>query len=229
MSSYEQVPYDPNMNVFGGDEFAENPEQRCPCVLLLDTSGSMRGDPIAELNEGLRAFKTDLMSDSLAAKRVEVAIVTFGPMRVVSTFQTAEHFNPPHLSAAGDTPMGAAIMEGTRLVEDRKQVYLQHGVPYNRPWIFLLTDGAPTDDVTQAASVLRAGVDEKRFAFFAVGVQSANMQVLGQISPRPPLKLSGLKFRELFLWLSNSLSTASRSSPNATTLALPPPSGWAQL
>ena len=73
MNSYEQVPYDPDSNVFsgGGDEFLLNPEQRCPCVLLLDTSGSMHGDPIAELNEGLRAFKEDLISDSLAVKRVE--------------------------------------------------------------------------------------------------------------------------------------------------------------
>ena len=47
-------------------EFAENPEPRCPCVLLLDTSSSMRGAPIEALNEGLRVFKTDLMHDALA-------------------------------------------------------------------------------------------------------------------------------------------------------------------
>src|SRR4029453_8028304 len=58
-------------------EFAENPEPRCPCVLLLDTSSSMRGAPIEALNEGLRVFKTDLMHDALAVKRVEVAGVTF--------------------------------------------------------------------------------------------------------------------------------------------------------
>lgn len=229
MSSFEQVPYDPDTNVFGGEEFAENPQQRCPCVLLLDTSGSMEGDPIAELNKGLRTFKADLVADSLAAKRVEVAIVTFGPTRVVSPFQTADAFTPPYLTTTGDTPMGQAIMEGIRLVEERKDVYRQHGVPYNRPWIFLITDGAPTDSITNATKILRAGVEEKKFAFFAVGVQNANMKVLGQLSPRPPLKLAGLKFRELFQWLSNSLGSASRSSPSATTLSLPPPTGWTEL
>ena len=64
-------------NLADAVEFAENPEPRCPCVLLVDTSGSMQGAPIAALNEGLRAFKTDLMKDALASRRVEVAIVTF--------------------------------------------------------------------------------------------------------------------------------------------------------
>ena len=55
-------------------EFAENPEPRCPCVLLLDTSGSMRGEPIAALSEGLKAFKEDLTKDPLASRRVELAV-----------------------------------------------------------------------------------------------------------------------------------------------------------
>jgi uncharacterized protein YegL len=58
-------------------EFAENPEPRCACVLLLDTSGSMGGAPVAALNEGLTTFKDVLSKDPVASKRVEIAIVTF--------------------------------------------------------------------------------------------------------------------------------------------------------
>lgn len=58
-------------------EFAENKEPRCPCVLLLDTSGSMEGEPIAALNAGLREFKSDIMGDPVALKRVEVVVVAF--------------------------------------------------------------------------------------------------------------------------------------------------------
>ncbi len=59
---------------FGTDSFADNPEPRCPCLLLLDTSGSMNGAAINELNAGLVAFKEELSADSLAMKRVEVAV-----------------------------------------------------------------------------------------------------------------------------------------------------------
>jgi hypothetical protein len=50
---------------FGTNDFAENPEPRCPCILLLDTSGSMGGQPIAQLNEGLVAYGTELAGDAL--------------------------------------------------------------------------------------------------------------------------------------------------------------------
>jgi uncharacterized protein YegL len=231
---YTQVPYSdvPDTQPFGfADEFVENAEPRCPCVLLLDTSGSMHGDPINQLNAGLASFKEELMADSLAAKRVEVSIVTFGPVQVHNPFQTADAFQPATLSAGGDTPMGAAIAEAIRLVEERKRAYTAGGVSYYRPWIFLITDGGPTDAWQQAAAALRTAVDQRKLAFFAVAVEGADMNRLTQISPRKPLMLRGLRFRELFSWLSNSLGAVSRSSPKQEdTLMLPPPSSdWTRL
>lgn len=63
-----QVPFSEPIS-FGTDNFADNPEPRCPCLLLLDVSGSMSGNPIRELNEGLKIFRDELMADPLAAKR----------------------------------------------------------------------------------------------------------------------------------------------------------------
>jgi uncharacterized protein YegL len=208
--------------------FADNPEPRCPCLLLLDSSGSMSGKPISELNAGLKAFKEELQSDSLAVKRVEVAIVTFGPVNIINDFNTAQNFVIPTLEAGGDTPMGEAIKRGIELIKNRKNEYKTNGISFYRPWIFLITDGAPTDEWERSASAIREGEAGKSFAFFAVGVQNADMNILKQISVREPLKLQGLKFRELFQWLSNSMKSVSRSNPG-DKIQLAPPSGWSEL
>lgn len=213
---------------FGTDNFADNPEPRCPCLLLLDTSGSMSGAPIAELNAGLAGFKDELAADSLAMKRVEVAVVSFGPVSIENTFHTAPNFFPPNLSANGDTPMGAAIKQGLDLVRQRKDEYKTNGISFYRPWVFLITDGAPTDEWQSAAALVHEGESSKSFAFFAVGVAGANMDVLSQISVREPLKLQGLRFRELFQWLSNSMKSVSQSVPG-TAIRIQPPQGWAEI
>ena len=210
-------------------EFADNPDPRCPCVLLLDISGSMRGAPLDALQAGLDAFQQELSKDALASRRVEVAIVTFNnEVKVAQDFVTVDQFTPPQLQALGLTHMGGAIITALDLVNARKAQYRANGVMYYRPWIFLITDGAPQGEadtvVEEAAKRISEEEAARKVAFFAVGVEGADMDRLAKISVRAPVKLTGLNFVEMFVWLSASMQRVSQSRVD-DQVALPPP-GW---
>jgi uncharacterized protein YegL len=219
----------PHSDPFADVEFVDNPEPRCPCLLLLDSSGSMRGRPIDELNEGIATFRRELLADDLAAKRVEIALVSFGPVRVVSDFESVDRFQPPALTAGGDTPMGQAIVHGLEMLRQRKEAYRANGVAYYRPWAFLITDGAPTDNYQAAADLVRAGEQARALSFYAIAVENGDLATLRKISIREPLKLKELQFRQFFSWLSSSLRAMSRSRPGEQVALESPvgPRGWA--
>ena len=88
--------------------------------------------------------------------------------------------------------MGAAIEQGLELLQRRKETYKANGISYYRPWIFLITDGGPTDSVTRAGTLIKEGEAKKSFMFYAVGVGGANMDNLKHLSVRDPVKLQGL-------------------------------------
>ena len=206
-----------------------NQEQRCPCVLLLDTSGSMQGALLEVLQEGLCTLRDTLVQDPVTALRVEVAIVTFDSVvKVGQDFITADQFQPPTLTAQGATHMGSAIHKALDMIQERKAQYRTHGIMFYRPWVFMITDGEPQGEsdqiVERAAQRLRDDEANKRVVFFAVGVENANMARLGQIVVRTPLKLKGLNFAEMFEWLSNSMTKISQSRVDEE-VALSPP-GW---
>ena len=240
-------------------QFAENPEPRCPCVLVLDVSYSMSGEPIDQLNRGVATFARELKEDLLASLRTEVAIVAFaGGAEMAQSFISAYDFNPQRLDAdegelitedqfyrqplsigdgtetlppdyvtddglycykapfrlLGGSNMSAGINLALDKIEERKQSYRENGIDYFRPWLFLITDGEPTEPqevVDETARRLKDTESEKKVAAFSVGVEGANIDALARISPRRPLTLKGLEFGSMFVWLSHSLSQVSRS------------------
>jgi uncharacterized protein YegL len=210
-------------------EFVDNPEPRCLCALVLDTSRSMEGEPIAALNRGIQVFRDELLQAPLARKRVEVAVVSFGAaVEVVQDFVAAESFRPPMLQARGETPLGAGVLLGLDRVEARKERCRTSGVPYSRPWVFLITDGMPQGESpeTTRRAILRVREAEaaRKAAFFAVGVEGANMKLLARMAGRPPVKLDGLRFADLFAWLSASTARVAAQGDDQAAL---PPMDWA--
>jgi uncharacterized protein YegL len=208
-------------------EFAENQEPRCPVLLLVDTSSSMSGEKIRELNQGLVTFQEDVSRDAKASKRVEIAIATFGgTVSLCQDFVTVDDFHPFALSTSGDTPMGQGIEYSLTLIEQRKQTYRNHGIQFSRPWLFLIADGEPTDSCDSAAQKIHQAIREKKLTFYAVGVGQANMDTLRQLSiERPPTLLKDTSFTEIFVWLSSSMSSVSSSSIGDNVI-LPSISRW---
>jgi uncharacterized protein YegL len=151
------------------------------------------------------------------------------PFDARQAFVTADQFQPPALDATGETPLGEAVSRGLALLRDRKEIYKQNGLDYFRPWIFTITDGRPTDRGWEAvAEQVRQEETRKGVVFYGVGVEGADLQTLAKFSPgRPPLKLKGLAFGELFTWLSKSLSAIAHSRPGEQ--APLPPVGWGSV
>jgi len=185
--------------------------------------------------EGLRALQAALLRDPVARNRVELVVISFGgQVTVHGDFGEAAVFDPPPLSAAGDTPMAAALAQALDIVELKKQVYRAGGLEYYRPLVFLITDGAPTDSGAWPAAVARVREAERgrKVSLLSVGTKDANFARLKELSPdRTPLRLKEAQWAEMFQWLSRSLQARSRSRPGEETPMEDPtgPRGWGAL
>ena len=203
-------------------------EKHVACVMLLDTSGSMStNDAIGKLNAGLKAFKDQTMSDKTFDERtkacIDIAVVTFGgSVKLVQDFVAVSNWNPPTLSAAGGTPLGGGIDLSLDLIAKQKLRYNELGTPYFRPWVFCITDGAPTDDYSMAAQRLKQEEDATKVLGYCVGVDGYDKQKMcGVFNPKRIFELSGLNFTALFEFVSSSLTQIRNSGDGSANVAAP--------
>lgn len=227
-----------NNDLLRMQDLVNNPTARVPVCLCLDTSGSMFGKPIQELNDGVRMFYDAIKEDETALYAAEICIVTFGgcDAKCLTDFTNLElQHDAPVLTADGLTPMGEAVNLGLDLLERRKNEYKSKGVDYYQPWLVLMTDGAPNGDPNELERAIQRTVkmaNQRKLSVFPIGIgEDVDMGVLAKFSPkRSPLKLQGLKFREFFEWLSQSVSRTSMSIPGESVpLDVDGIKGWAEL
>ena len=218
-------------------DLVDNPTTRVPVCLCLDTSGSMRGTPIDELNRGVSQFYKAIREDEVAMYAAEICIVSMGGNEptIVSDFTSIAQQNEiPELTAFGGTPMAKAVNMALDCLERRKQEYQDAGVDYYQPWLVIMSDGRPNRApvaMETATSRTNELVNNHKLTMFPVlfGDKLDGKETLQKFSPkRQVLRLSGWKFSQFFEWLSKSVSKTSISMPGENIL-LDPVSDWAKL
>lgn len=211
----------------------DNSDERALLVLVLDCSGSMKEEnKIGLLNEGLKTLEQELKNDPITARCGRVLVISFGgdsEVELMGDWTDAMDFTSPTLVAGGLTPMGAAMRCALDEVESQKAQMRSAGVSYKRPIVMLLSDGEPSDDWNQAAADCKSAETAHKINVMAIGIgKEANKDILSAFSNKGALNLDGVKFNELFIWLSRSIQAVSRAS-TGTTVQLNPVDGWAQM
>ena len=208
-----------------------NTDERTPVVLVLDSSGSMEGDRIDALNAGLVELENAMKKDPTTSTRGRVLVIQFGGNNDVSigTWQDAIEFSAPKLEANGRTPTGAAIMAALEAIEMQKTELKNSGIAYKRPILMLMSDGEPTDEWENAAKACKVAEAANKVTVFTIGIgEEANLETLGKFSSKGALKIKGLHFNELFVWLSASIKAVSQTKKGESA-QLSPVDSWASV
>lgn len=209
------------------DDLVDNPTPRVPVCLCIDTSGSMWGDKINELLEGVRLFYDTVDEDDDTHDSVEVSIVAFNSgADLIQDFAGIEAVERDlKIEPSGLTFLGEGVNLALDTLEKRKALYSDKGVLYYQPWLVLMTDGKPEggseQEIDRAVSRIEMLVAGRKLVVIPIGIglQPEGEEILARFSPgRPPLRLKGLAFKEFFEWLSMSVSKVSQSMPGAEPL-----------
>lgn len=207
-------------------------EAHLACLLLLDTSASMAGAPIESLCKALSTFKQHAIKDPQTCKRVDIAIMQFDDdVNLVQDFVPIIDMKDSYpISTGGCTEMGKAILAAIDKVKERNRVYAKLGTPCYQPWIFMITDGAPTDDISEAAQRI-AEESQKgahgKLKFWSIGVPGYRKETFTTLSPdgKRMIELNTkTSFEGIFNWLSESIAVISVSQVGETPSLSPLPS-----
>ena len=176
-------------------------------VLLVDTSESMSGVPIEEVNQALATFGQVLKEDLLAPGRAEICMISFNSnVEEVMDFRSPFYYKVPLLSAKGSTAFNEAIEAGLDAIESRKAEYKVQGVSYYRPWLFVLTDGVATDTERENATKerLRTAIEKKKVMYMPIGIGNVDVAKLQEYYPdevQEKRVLEWTDFRKVLPWV----------------------------
>ncbi len=190
-------------------------EPHMACLLLLDTSGSMAGNPINALVSAINRFKQEVCEDPSTRDILDVAVVEFNSnVRVIQDFVPIDYMEPVALEARGGTDMNGGLRMAIDMVVERGRFYRRTGAQPYCPWIVMITDGYPFDSIDDIAEEIAVLDREKKLRLWSLAVQGADTQLLNRLGHgKRVLALDGYDFTGFFDWLHMSMRSISESSP----------------
>jgi len=208
-------------NFFGGDvpPIVNASEPHMACLFLLDTSGSMGWEqggviPIDALNSALNKFKEQVCQDEKTADILDVAIVEFNSsVNVLQEFTPVTYMQEINLVARGGTNMSPAIEKAIAMVDERSRFYRRMGTEPYKPWIVMISDGAPGDNIDDVSAKLGDMVQADKLAFWSLALPGSDENVLIKLSGKRVLELLEYNFASFFDWANKSMRAISVSSP----------------
>jgi uncharacterized protein YegL len=202
--------------------------RRLPVYFLLDTSGSMNGEPVQALNNALSGMINNLRSDAQAAETLWISIITFDrevkeivPLTALETFQLPEITCPE----SGPTFTGKAL----EVLYEKVDKEIRKGSPTQkgdwRPLLFLFTDGKPSD--LQLYSEMIPKIKSVNFGAIvacAAGHSADNTKLLELTNDVVHLDTAdSTTLKQFFKWVSDTIEQGNKSMGTTDNVALPPP------
>ena len=217
------------LDKFSSSDFGSSTRRRLPICFALDTSGSMMGIPIKQLNMGLQNFVSSIKSNDDTRNSTDIAIITFGSkVDIVMPFgKISKEKGLPEIKASTTlTPIGEGILTALELLNARKEGYKEMGIKYFQPWLVVITDGAPQgpnamQNMELAIKACNELESDDKLVIFNIGVgNGVDFDLLKRLSLKrdEPISINSTDFGKLFEFLGSSSSSIVSSGMNDDAL-----------
>jgi len=190
-----------------------------PVILLADISVSMKGLALQEQGDAIQTFIEVIADDDYTRPCVELSIITFSHLvKVIHDFSFVDDiYFKNNFEAEAETNMAKAVDYGIDALEAKIKEYKEEGFLYRAPLLVLITDGVPSDDITDAAKRCADLVARRKLNFLGIGVgDKADMRELKRFNPNGKVLKSPTfeDLKEVLIWVSYALSAASQAGPD---------------